>query len=117
MVQHCGPTSSGSDNAMYKSDFKGACADMSTCDPEDMKKMMELIVGSMGSGEGSGSGSGSDSGSGSGSGSGGMPAGMCSLYVGFTSEPGKCQADCFGGYSSLALCELFVFLISLICCV
>ena len=104
MVSYCGPTSSGSDSAMYKPDFEGACADMATCDPEDIKKMMALVFSSMGSEEGS-TPSGSDSASESSS---GVPAGMCGLYVGLTSEPGKCQADCFGGMSSLALCELFV---------
>ena len=50
---YCGPTSSGSDNALWKPGFEGACYNMATCDREDIQKLTALQ-----SGTGSKSGSG-----------------------------------------------------------
>jgi len=51
MVSYCGPTLSGSDSAMWKPGFEGACFDVATCDQGDINKLMALHSGS-GSGSG-----------------------------------------------------------------
>ena len=113
-ASYCGPKTSDSeeDAAMWKEDFKGACADMSTCDKKDIEKLMALAFSSMG--DKSGSGSGSVSGSGSGSGEEEkptMPKGMCEIMVSMSSDPKKCQGPCMGGASKLAMSELVFFII------
>jgi hypothetical protein len=91
MVSYCGPKSSDDQfNAQFKAGFEGACFDMATCDPEDIKKMMAMALSQAGSDSGSESGS-------------AMPKGMCGLYVSMSSKPDKCQGPCMGGMSKQML--------------
>jgi hypothetical protein len=100
---YCGPKSSDTDEdkAGWKPEFKGACQDMSTCNPEDLKEMLMLAFSQMGNDNDEGT-----TPSGSTEISAEEPTvvkGLCPILIRMSSTPGKCQADCMGGRTSAAM--------------
>ena len=95
---YCGPKSTDTDEekAGWNPAFKGACQDLSTCDPNDLKEMLTLAFSAMGNSQ-------QDGETPSGSTDSDEPTvikGMCPILIRMTSKPGKCQAVCMGGTSS-----------------
>jgi len=95
---YCGPKSTDTDEekAGWMPEFKGACQDLSTCDPNDLKEMLTLAFSAMGNSQ-------QDGETPSGSTDSDEPTvikGMCPILIRMTSKPGKCQAVCMGGTSS-----------------
>jgi len=98
---YCGPRSTDTDEekAGWNPEFKGACQDLSTCDPDDIKELMLLAFSAMGNSQ-------EDGETPSGSTESDEPTvikGMCPILIRMTSKPGKCQAVCMGGQSSAEL--------------
>lgn len=88
--QYCGPksTDDATEKAEWKPEFKGACLDFDTCDQTDLAEMLKLVFSGLGNQST-------------------VVKGLCPINIRMSNTPGKCSADCAGGYSEAGLKKQF----------